>query len=84
MDLPTVAGDSTASRTHAARSTAASGWNRLFPFPGTGTIPGDIRTRSAMMLKNPSRGPQSSDGLRIVQSRSLAATACSAFAFDDE
>ena len=50
--------------------------------PGTGTMPGDRRTRPAMMLKNPSPGPNWSDGLRIVQSSPDARTSASAFAFE--
>ena len=34
------------------------------------------------MLKNPSRGPNSSDGLVIVQSSPLARTSASPFAFE--
>jgi hypothetical protein len=35
-----------------------------------------------MMLKNPSPGPNCSDGLRIVQSSPVSATSASAFAFE--
>jgi hypothetical protein len=61
----------------------ASGWNRERPSPGTGTIPGLIRTRPARMLKNPSRSPKRSEGLRIVQSRPLSRTIASALAFEE-
>jgi hypothetical protein len=60
----------------------ASGWNRASPLPVIGTTPGDIRTRPARMLKNPSRGPNRSDGARIVQSRPLSRTRAIAFAFE--
>ncbi len=46
--------------------------------PGTGTKGAGTRTRPATMLKKPSRGPNWSDGLRIVQSSPLARTAASA------
>ena len=49
---------------------------------GTGTTPGEIRTRPAMMLKNPSPSPNWTDGLRIVQSRPESRTSASAFAFE--
>ena len=60
----------------------ASGWNRASPLPVIGTMPGDMRTSPARMLKNPSRGPNSSDGLRMVQSRSLSRTSVIAFALE--
>ena len=42
--------------------------------PGPGRGPATRRTRPAMMLKNPSPGPNWSDGLRIVQSSPDART----------
>ena len=68
--------------TIAATSSTWIGWNLAEPVPGTGTTPGDIRTKPAMMLKKPSPSPNWRDGLRIVQSRSDAATRASAFAFE--
>ena len=65
-----------------ARSVIAIGWNRASPLPVIGTIPGDIRTRSARMLKNPSRGPNRSDGERIVQSRPLSRTSAMALTLE--
>ena len=65
-----------------ATSAAWIGWKRADPSPGTGTIPGEIRTRPATMLKNPSPAPNWSDGLRIVQSRPESRTSPSALALE--
>ena len=50
--------------------------------PVIGTAPGEIRTKPAIRLKNPSRGPNSSDGERIVQSSPLSLTIAMPFAFE--
>ena len=66
----------------AATSATWIGWNREPPLPGTGTMPGEIRTSPATMLKNPSPSPNWSDGLRIVQPRPDSRTMASAFALE--
>ena len=52
------------------------------PVPVIGTTPGEIRTSPAIRLKNPSRGPNSSDGARTVQSSPLSRTIDIPFALE--